>query len=269
MAEDAPPDVAGLGKAFAEFALLPDLLQVHQAENGTAEAWISVLRKSGFNDGHVSPGDLPRMGAGGLAEFMARDALRMCERLRLVDGEALTEAGRRVAEVGEVPILERHSEVERAAAAVVGEQIRRHYVGADGLELVPLMQEASARLAAEELPGWAAARGLLLVEFETLLHWGLADAERARGLPEELAAIRHEVIGRLEGGGLAGPDGDPGMFSDAMTFWHEEQPELALTSSLSLTELRVTAMAMAWSGLLAEEFAEFEISFLAPAAVVA
>ena len=199
----------------------------------------------------------------------------MCERLRLLDPEGeLTAAGRRVAQIGEVSINERRSEDERAAAAVVGEQLREHYVGADGLQLVPLLQEASARLADAEQPSWAVVRGLVLAEFDTVLYRGLVDAERARGLPEKLPRVRDEIVGRLERsrlarGGLEPDDFGPGTLCDAVTFWHYEQDALAAGPTLSLTELRVTAMAMTWSGLLSEEFGDFEISVLAPVAEVA
>ena len=210
MAEEPRTGVAGLGQAFAEFALLPDLLQASASGAAADGDWTPVLEAHGFNDGHVHPGDLEGVQRGGLATFMARDAKRMCERLRLLDSEGLTEAGRRVAEAAAVPILERPSAAERAAAAVVGDQIRRHYVGADGLELVPLVQQSSARLAAEQQPAWAVLPGLLLAEFDTVLYRGLTDAARARDLAGELPRVRAEVVERLERGDLQPGDYGPG-----------------------------------------------------------
>ena len=131
------------------------------------QRWTSVLEQHGFNDGHVHAGDLQELKPGGLAAFMAPDAKHMCERLWLLAPEGLTEAGRRVAAAAAVPIRERPSDAERAAAAVVGEQIRRHYVGADGLELAPLVQQASAQIAAAEQPRWADVRGLVLAELDS------------------------------------------------------------------------------------------------------
>ncbi|MCY3597641.1 MAG: hypothetical protein OXG71_09450 [Rhodospirillales bacterium] len=262
MAEE--PGVAGLGQVFAEFALLPDLLQASAPGAGANGDWTVVLEAHGFNDGHVHPGDLGDVQRDGLAALMARDAKRMCERLRLLDSEGLTDAGRRVAEAAAVPILERASAAEHAAAAVVGDQIRRHYLGADGLELVPLVQQSSARLAAEQQPSWAVLPGLLLAEFDTVLYRGLTDAARARDVAGELPRVRAEVVERLERGDLQPGDYGPGTFADALAFWHYEQDALAAPSTLSLTELRVTAMALTWSGLLREEFGGFEVSVLAP-----
>ena len=266
MADEARPPVAGLAKAFAEFSQLPDLLQAAASGADDDEAWAKLLEAHGFNDGHVHPGDLEDVTRSGRAAFMARDARRLCERLELLTPRGLTEAGQRVAGVAATPIGERPSGAERAAAAVVGEQIRRHYVGANGLALVPLVQQASAEVAAAPQPLWADLPGLLLVEFGTLLYRGLVDAERALELVEELPHVRTEVAGRLERGGLPRRDFGPGTFADAIAFWHGGQDALGAPSTLTLTELRVTAMAMTWSGLLDEEFGDFEVSFLVPVA---
>lgn len=265
MAEESRPHVTGLAKAFAEFSLLPDLLQASRSGGDTEEDWTSVLRTHGFNDGHLDAGDLARLPPGGLAALMARDARRLCERLQLLTPGGPSEAGQQVAEAAGQPAGDRPSAAERAAAAVVGEQIRRHYLGADGLALAALAQQAAAALAAAEPGSRTGLPGLVLAEFDTLLYWGLVHAGRGRDLVGELPRVRVEVRHRLEQAGLlAGEDFGTDTFCDAVTTWHYEQETLAFRSPLSMTELRVTALAMTWSGLLAEVFADFGVSVLAP-----
>ena len=270
MVDRTNPPVAGLGKAFAEFSLLPDLLQASASGGDSDAGWTSVLETHGFNDGHVHADDLGRLPPGGLAVYMARDARRLCERLQLLGPSGLTGAGQEVAAA--VPLVERPPAVERAAAAVVGEQIRLLYRGHYILGLAELVQDACRRMAAAEQPPWAAVRGLLLAEFDTLLYCGFVNGDRAARLPELLPGVRKDVAARLEwrptGGGPPLPPGDlgPGTFCDAVSYLHYGNEGLARASTLSLTELRVTAMAMTWSGLLAEEFVDFAISVLVPVA---
>ena len=280
MAEEslAPGRTGGVAKVFAEFAMLPDLLQRGLREPVTVSDWTSHLEQSGFDEDHVSLADMPR-DRSIHARFVAADAISFCERLDLLgpDGE-LTAAGRRLAELAplEFPPPEGPDVRARELAAVLTEQLERHYLGAGGLSLVRFLQDASAGLAAGGQPwsGWV--DGLLLAEVDTLLWWGFADAERAAEVARGLAGVRHRVLGLLteanpafvmqadvEVGGLEHVPGAV-SFSDAVAIWHYDKPELAGASDFSITELRVTAMAMVFAELLSERFWRFQLSVLAP-----
>ena len=299
MAEAPIERRGGLGKAFAEFTALPRLLKLQASDPGNMKAWVRELKEWGFNEDHLEKEDIPRKRVD-LAWFIAQDAMRFCEWLQLIyDDGHLTPAGERVASLADEdededgypagsprrrrltsppssPPLSR-TEQSRLLTAVLAEQMQRHYVGVDGLELVPLLQDACAALAADGQPWSGSVGGLLLAEVDTVLHWGFADAERAREVARELPNVRHEIMERLTnadggfgpvGGGWFGSAGGlpwPMMFSDAVAIWHYYNPEFAMNSRLSITELRVTAMAMVFAELFAENFWEFQVSVLAPA----
>lgn len=53
-------------------------------------------------------------------------------------------------------------------------------------------------------------------------------------------------------------------FCDALAISHYDEPELAGMSDFSITELRVTAMALVFAELFTERFWQFRISVLAP-----
>ena len=268
----------GVGKVFAEFAMLPDLLQRGLREPVTALDWTSHLEQSGFDEDHLDLEDMPR-DRSIHARFVAKDAIRFCEWLDLLapDGH-LTAPGRRVAELAvlESPPREGPDVRSRELATVLAEQLQRHYLGAGGLPLVRFLQDASADLATRGQPWSGLVGGLLLAEVDTLLWWGFADAERASEVAGELAGVRHRVLGLLTEAKpefvmdteeeVASLEHVPGAvsFSDAVAIWHYDKPELAGASDFSITELRVTAMAMVFAELLSERFWRFQISVLAP-----
>ena len=164
----------------------------------------------------------------------------------------------------------------RELAAVLAEQRKQHYNGADGLLLVPFLRDASDDLALPGQPwtGWV--DGLLLAEVDTLLWWGFSDAERTSAVAEELLAIWSETLVKLTEANPefvmeaevedASLDHLPGVvsFCDALAIWRYDQPELAGMSDFSITELRMTAMAMVFAELFTERFWRFQISVLAP-----
>ncbi len=269
----------GLGKAFAEFAALPDLLRLQAREHPGVQGWARLLEEQGFNEDHLEQEDTPRMRQD-LTAFVAKDAVRFCKRLQLLEENGtLTVAGRQIAEFADEAASAGTAWDDGPSdilADVLAEQIRRHYRGADDLELVGLLHEAGAALASGGQPWSGSIAGLLLVEVDTLLWWGFRDAERALRLTHALPDIRHQVLGRLAGRGRAldwEMDGEltadrgrlgPVAFGDAVAIWHYDQPELSMKSRLSITELRVTAMAMVFAELLSEHFWRLQVSFLAP-----
>ena len=269
----------GVGTVFADFPMLPDLLQRGRREPVTVSDWTLQFAQTGFQEDHLHLADMPR-DRSRHARFVAADAIRFCLRLRLVDPDGqLTAAGREVAELAalESPPPEGPDVRARELAAVLAAQLERHYTGAGGLPLAPFLRGVSEDLARSGQPwsGWI--DGLLLAEVDTLLWWGFADAERAAEVADELLAVRHETLAKLTEANPkfvmeAEEEPDslnhvPGAvsFSDAVAIWHYGQPDLAGASDFSITELRVTAMALVFAELFPERFWQFRISVLAPA----
>ena len=268
----------GVGKVFAEFAMLPDLLYPGLEVPVTLPDWTSQLERSGFNEAHLDVEDMPR-DRSAHARFIAQDAIRFCERLELLapDGR-LTAAGARIAELArlESPPREGPDVRSRELAVVLAGQLERHYLGGGDLPLVRFLQDVSADLAAGGQPWSGYVDGLLLAEVDTLLWWGFADAERAAEVAGELADVRQRILDLLVQANskfvmeadeeVARPEHVPGAvsFSDAVAIWHYDKPELASTSDFSITEVRVTAMAMAFAELFLEKFWRLELSVLAP-----
>ena len=270
----------GLAKAFAEFAALPALLRLQAFERSGVQEWARLLEEQGYSEDHLEPEDTPRRWQD-LTAFVAKDAMRFCRRVRLLKKDGtLTRAGRRIAELADGDAsadAERDDDSSEVLATVLAEQIRRHYRGPGGLELVELLHDAGAGLASGDHPWGGSIAGLLLAEADTLLWWGFRDAERARQLARELPDVRHRVLTafdernrrldwEMEGELVTewAPLG-PVAFADAVAIWHYDQPELAKKSKLSLTELRVTTMAMVFAELLTEHFWRFQVSFFVPA----
>ncbi|MDE0373188.1 MAG: hypothetical protein OXI73_11685 [Rhodospirillales bacterium] len=268
----------GVGTVFADFAMLPDLLRRGHREPVTVSDWTSHFEQSGFDEDHLHLADMPR-NRSLHARFVAADAIRFCMRLHLLDPDGqLTGAGRRVAELAglDSPPPEGPDMRARELATVLAEQLERYYLGAGDRPLVPFLRDASEHLARPGQPwtGWV--DGLLLAEVDTLLWWGFADAERAAEVARGLAGVRHRVLGLLTeanpafvmeaGEEAAGREYVPGAvsFSDAVAIWHYDQPDLAGVSDFSITELRVTAMALVFAELFTEKFWQFRISVLAP-----
>ena len=89
----------GLGKAFADFAALPGLLRLQAREHPGVQGWARLLEEQGFNEDHLEQEDTPRMRQD-LTAFVAKDAMRFCRRLQLLEKDGtLTAAGRRIAEL--------------------------------------------------------------------------------------------------------------------------------------------------------------------------
>ena len=270
----------GVGGVFAEFAMLPGLLRRGLRGPVTASDWTTLFAQAGFNEAHLDREDMPR-NRSAHAGFIAHGAVRFCEWLDLLspDGD-LTAAGRRVADlaVPESPPPDVPDVRAQELAAVLAEQLDRHYLGAGGLPLVNFLQDASGDLADGGYPWSGPAGGLLLAEVDTLLWWGFADAERAAEVARGLAGVRHRVLGLLTEDNpefvmeaaveAAGLEHVPGAVSvcDAVAIWHYDKQELAAASDFSITEVRATAMALVFAELLSEKFWRFEISVLAPSA---
>ena len=253
--------------AFAEFALLPDLLHAYRMRpDDWLGHWTALLDRTGYNQDHIDDRHIPD--GAPLTTHLAADAMRLCRRIRLID-DRLTAVGTRLANIGVTPIAEREAAAYRTLTNVLSVQIQRCYLGIDGLVVTHLLQSASAAVASNAHPWCRVLGGLLLVEMETLLHHGFTDAARASALVSDLPKIRtraRDALLREAVPDAVNPRGGvyPEALADAVAAVHLSDPDLGRRSTLTTTELRATAMLFTFAQLLVEVQHGFLVQFLRP-----
>ena len=259
----------GLVRCFAEFTLLPDLLNIYRpgdSRDEAVEAWGRLLDDTGYNGDHVENRFIPDGMT--LTEFMADDALRFCRWIVLIEaGGELSDPGEQVAGIAGTPFEDRGRDESRALTKILAEQTQRHYLGADGLPLTDLLQGASAILASHGRSWHPSVRGMLLAELDTLLHWGFTDAATAESLARRLPSLRERVIDAMQNvpdvvdeEPLINTLNQVNYFSEL----HWRDPDLAQGSELTATELKATAMAMTFSQLLSQSLRMPALQVLRP-----
>ena len=272
-----------LVRAFTEFELLPDLLaRTPEApapwtpgeetlgfglpetldEAAALESWTDYLDEFGANMDHAEPEDLPP----DVVEerYVAEDAWRLANRLRWVTPTGLSAAGQRLAYIAERPLMRRTRSDNLNLIDTVARSVREWYVGGDGLEVVPLLQEG-ARMLGETQHVWASyIPGLLLVEFEALIHWAFARPSYAASLRDDLVTYRDVAMHPYD---APSPDVDPDenlrLHAEAVSRLYLQTEGLAARTDLTITEIRSTAMLLTFAGLL-EELPLGLVSYLTP-----
>ena len=262
----------GLVRCFTEFYLLPDLLRRYPDQKTRDQVdlvseWAALLDEHGYNEDHVEdrfiPDDI------NLSEFMAEDAIRLCRRIRLIGPRGgLSPSGRRVARMGRVRWSNRDENASRILTRTLAEQIQEHYRGADELRLVDLLQSASAVLSSHGRE-WrdVGLDGMLLIEMESLLHWGSTNADEARRLVYRLPGIRKSVVDafREDPEVKAGRETfDATDIADTLAEVHWRTRSLAEGSFINTMDLRATAMAMTFAQLLSPSFLLSPVQVLRP-----
>lgn len=259
----------GLVRCFTEFSLLPDLLGAYRpsdSRDAVVEGWGRLLDDVGYNADHVEDRFIPEGQT--LTRFIAEDALQLCERISLIGSRgAVTPAGRPLISIARKPYAERGADESQALTKTLARQIQFHYRGHGGLRLTELLQRASVVLASHGQPWLPILGGLLLAEMDTLLHWGLLDAVVAERLARRLASLRQRAIdamrevpaalnnrGRIKVSAIV----------EVVSEMHWRDPALAQGSGLTTTELKATAMALAFSQLLSHTLRHPEIQVLKP-----
>ena len=259
----APVDpAAGLARAFADFWLLPDLLELGAAAGMPPASWVRLLERSGFAADHVADEDLP---AGpNWASIMADDVWRIAEWLELVRDDSLTDAGRSIAEVANYAMKERTQAVWGPADTTMATQVRAHYRGAEGISVVQLVQDG-ARALMDPDDVWAAyCPGLLSVEFEALVYLAQTDPQRAAGLVEELPGHRRDA---MRGKGSPSPD-VPSLLhrfahADAVSqYYFEQLPGFTNEEVLTITAVQAAAILFVFCGLLSVPMPHLPVQFL-------
>ena len=257
-----------LARCFAEFYLLPDLLDRYAdgRRTRTDPDWAQLLDAMGYNADHVEDRFIPDGTT--LTEFIAEDAERFCRRIGLIGPRGgLSPAGRRLVRIARVPLEERGEREARELTNVLAEKIQEHYLGHRDLPITTLLQAASAALASHGHAWPNGLNGLLLVEMESLLKWGFGDADEAQRLVHRLPKVRREVI-RAFG---EDPEVAEGRYTisavdvaDLLAEVHWNRSELALGSDLTVMELRATAMALTFAQLLSQTVVSSPVQVLQP-----
>ena len=260
-----------LAGIFAEFGMFPDLLalapgrplrRLPQRRDDTVafidvpqmlEDWAAIFAEAGMKMDHVVDSELPP----GVAEevLLAEDAAMLAERLHLLREQSRTNTGDRLARLAiRRPPRERTRADRQTVVRTVADAVRKYYVGADGLEVVPLLQEAARTLAQTDHVWAKHCPGLLFVEFEALIYWAFEDRGRALDLRDNLVTYRDVAMHRY--GAPPPEDGDPDdiqmLHEDETERLYLETEELAARTDLTVTEVRSTALLLVFAGLLRE-----------------
>ena len=184
-----------VARAFAEFTLLPDLLALVPEHEGASwvPSWTALVEEAGCSLDHVEETDRPdgRTVWGWLAE----DAFGLALRLGLMQwteggGLAVTEAGDAVASVAADPMGEGGGADEERLRSLLARQVRALYRGDGGIDAPGLLLEAAGAMQRTKHVWAKHCPGLLLVEFDALVHEAENDAERAERLLGELERNR-------------------------------------------------------------------------------
>ena len=272
-----------LVRAFADFDVLPDLLSRTPDpmagirigpdelgrglpplidENATVDVWAGFIADYGPNVDNVEPEDLPDEVP--RHRYLASDAWQLANRLGWAVPTGLSPVGRRVARIAERPLERRTHSDDMTLMDAVSRSVRERYVGENGLDVVPLLQEGARRLADTDHIWASYIPGLMLVEFEALIHWAFARPDYARRLCEGLVQYRDVAMHRYE---QPSPDVDPDdnllLHAEATSRLYLETEELAARTDLTITEVRTTAMLLTYAGLLDEQYLDL-VNYLVP-----
>ena len=235
----------GLVRAFAEFPLLPRLLQNINLQSNPRlrpDEWPEIFNEGGYNRDHIEEPDIP--GNIELAEYMGADAWRLARRLRLVRDGGPTPTGRAISEFREGD--DAHSVVyERLANA-----IRRFYTGNDGRPVVDRLEANARDMQAWEHGAWSGiCPGLLLTEVEWTIETALVPFKHRPSLSDmrrEVAATLHDPDPERQ------DDLDLRRFADALREHHRklrDRSDYGKWKPMTLTESRASAMLLSEVGL--------------------
>ena len=223
-----------------------------QEEEVTLRVWrYLILSNMEVNTDHVLDDDIPN--GMEIEQYMAEDVWHLVHRLGLVTAR------------GELsPIAQsliehyRTANDDLALQEMLAEVITREYRGAMGMPIAPLLQECARQLAKSDT---AYSPGLLLVEFQYLIEFAHFDGYLAPQQPELMAERRDEALRGID---LSPPGSSPDSDLDALAFQNIIEHADAVAdyylsnlisdddSSMTITELRSTAMLFTYTGLLDE-----------------
>ena len=137
--------------------------------------------------------------------------------------------------------------------SLLASQVRAPYRGGGGIEVPKLLLDAAYAMRRTEHIWAKHCPGLLLVEFDALVHEAENDWKEAERLLDELETNRDLA---MHPRGRPGPASDPNdnaiLHADAVTDFYLFNLEYDARSSLTITGTRASAMLFTFAGLLAE-----------------
>ena len=248
-----PPSVAsrrGLSGLFVDFDLLPELLQIAAAGDGSREGvtsdWSARLERGGFTDADIDPEDGPERIS--VADSVAADAWRFAERMALLDSAGLTPEGRRLVSLAgsrDLPTA-RHAMVQ-----VLAKGVTRQLRGQGGVEVLPFLHRGAGALTATDNLWARQCPGLLPVEVSSLIHWANVEVARAEKLLSNLVTWRDVAMHPYE---APQTDVEPGANSahhfDVVSAFYLSQPWLGERVPISFAEELATCRLLSYCGLL-------------------
>ena len=215
----------GLSGVFVDFDHLPALLSIAERtakREETTGAWSVLLENTGFQARHIDPDELPAGMA--VADGVAADAWRFAERLGWIGADGLTDAGWRVATLGEAGPPSIRSALAPLLTAAVEKQMR----GEDAVLIVPLLRRGAQTLAetgnlwARECPG------LVPIEVGAIVYWACVQVSRAEHLLDNVVSWRDVAMHRY---GAPDPKAPPGanatLHFDTVSEFYVSHPWLA------------------------------------------
>ena len=273
-----------LARTFVEYELLPRLLALSSTtgSNGPPRSWFKFLSENECNLEHLLDEDMPA--SDDIATHLASDAWHLARQLHLVSDTGFTQAGRRIADLQNLPSQVRDAEAPYDAvmsgistsdrypiahqvelADILAQQLRTCYRGQDGLDIASLLQRG-AGLLADTQHVWAAyCPGLLLVEFEALIQLARTDSGQAVQLCDDLVVNRDVAMHPY---GMPSPDVPPIQnlvdHADAVAVFYLNDLELIEDSGPGLSVSRAMAILFTFCGLLQEVYPVGPVQCLAP-----
>ena len=246
------PQQLGLTRVFADFTLLPYLLRrlppvPRYQKPEIPRRWYRSLR-SLVNPDHIEDDDIPK--GERIEDYMADDVWQLMRRLDLITPEGnLSSVARSML------AQQRAADDYTALSETLATQIKTHYRGLLDLSIIELLQESARGLANGDSPWAGYSPGLLLIEIQYLIELAHFDADSAQQQPRLLAARRDEALSTAD---MAEPD--PGVHDIQNTIEHADAVADFYLSNLipvgrqtmTLTEIRSTAMLFTFTGLLTE-----------------
>ena len=242
-----------LVRLFCEFTLLPQLLYIYSklaylgdkdvARDHVIREWSLILRYRGRNTDHLGDEfDQPR-GHKFWME-MAQDVLQLCTRLQLINDTGLLDAGTHISSLGPQATLD-----ETRLMPILRAQVATCYVAPNNVNVVTLLQEGATRLQQQTI-----FPGLLLVEFEALVHQAFTAPLQARELAALLVDNRRQAIAAYAASVDQWDQDDPLLLHDIVAAYYLRDDALIGSSPLTVTEMRSSAMLLCYATLLEERF---------------
>lgn len=261
-----PIEPGGLARTFVEYELLPDLLVLPDtaAAADAPESWTAFLSERPCNLEHLLEEDMPS--DEDIPSHLVADAWHLVRQLQLVADDGLSPAGQRIADIAGTPLRRRHETGQlQELCETLAQQIRACYRGQDESDITGLLQRGAGSLASTEHVWAAYCPGLLLVEFEALVHLAVTDSDRSIQVCDELLLNRDSAMHQY---GMPSPDVLPMQnmvtHADAVAEFYLDDLQLLNDDGMGISVSRATAMLFTFCSLLQGVYPVGPVQCLAP-----